>query len=148
MSKEFINSELWKKNTWGWEKILPKFLIKFSKLLLVFGVTELLSSDMYFFVKEWKIQFALESEKWIISFTGQRVPFHVATTPCWWKSGTWLLKFSKAQMRLETVSLPSPLSTGVYSCSFCPNTHRRPPNWSFFFPFKEIIIFNKFGWLK
>lgn len=68
MSKEFINSELWKKNTWGWEKILPKFLIKFSKLLLVFGVTELLSSDMYFFVKEWKIQFALESEKWIISF--------------------------------------------------------------------------------
>ena len=35
----------------------------------MFGVTEvLLSSDMYFFVKEWKIQFALESEKWIISF--------------------------------------------------------------------------------
>lgn len=48
----------------------------------------------------------------------------------------------------ETVSLPSPLSTGVYSCSFCPDTHRRPPNRSFFFPFKEIIIFNKFGWLK
>ena len=58
-----------KKNAWGWQKTLPKFLIKLSKLLLVFGVAELLwSSDMYFFVKEWKIQFALESVKRIISF--------------------------------------------------------------------------------
>lgn len=97
------------------------FLIKLSSYYLCLGLQS--------FIVIWHVFLCQRMKNSVCLRKCESSPFYwpkgslSCNNSVWWKSGTLLLKFSKTQMRLETVSLPLPLSTGVYSCSFCPNTH-------------------------
>ena len=137
-----LNSE---KNTWGWEKTLVKFLIKLSTC--VWGCRAFVVIWCVFhFCQRWKIHFASESVKWIVSFYWTKCSLSCCNNPGLmeiWNVVAQILKVTVEIWRL--LSPPSALSTGCravthFTEGFCLNTHRWPLNWPFFSPSRESLF--------